>query len=396
MRRLVFTIALLSTGWLLGWYSHRYWQPEPMPGVVIEPEPPALPARPAVPSATAAPDPDDVFRSLLVAGEYEAAVEHYERLQRQSELPAAQQARQALLDHARKRIGLQRHADAERLLQRLLVAAWRDVEVRRLLAQISEARGELALAIDRLYEARGHAWDPETQARLTARIRALAGRQARLLREGGDPAGLLEFYRHLTQLEPDHAPYFIGLAGAQQARGDTDAAMRSLQLVANDPDHGAQARTLLSRLMQESGHHDDGVTAAATQETGGIALQRHGSHFLVEARPDRGGALDLLIDTGASMTIITPAALERRQIRYTDTGRTGVFSTANGRVQAPVYRIAALAVGDREVRELDVGVLDLGGQSGIDGLLGMNFLRHFQFFIDQNRSLLSLSPQGER
>jgi len=36
-------------------------------------------------------------------------------------------------------------------------------------------------------------------------------------------------------------------------------------------------------------------------------------------------------------------------------------------------------------------VLDLGDRSGLDGLLGMNFLNHFQFFIDQNEALLRLS-----
>ena len=43
------------------------------------------------------------------------------------------------------------------------------------------------------------------------------------------------------------------------------------------------------------------------------------------------------------------------------------------------------------VNNLETGVLDLAGQTGIDGLLGMNFLRHFRFFIDQNESELRLS-----
>jgi predicted aspartyl protease len=94
------------------------------------------------------------------------------------------------------------------------------------------------------------------------------------------------------------------------------------------------------------------------------------------------------------MTIVTPAALQRHGIQYMDTGRTGIFSTANGRVSAPVYRIGKLAVGDWEVRQLEIGVLDLGNRTDIDGLLGMNFLRHFQFFIDQNRSSLRLSLRG--
>ena len=103
--------------------------------------------------------------------------------------------------------------------------------------------------------------------------------------------------------------------------------------------------------------------------------------------------MQLLIDTGASLTIFTPAVFERRGIRYQDTGRSSVFQTANGPVRAPVYRLAALTIGDWQVNGLDVGVLDLGRDTGIEGLLGMNFLSHFQFFIDQNESVLMLTGE---
>jgi len=83
--------------------------------------------------------------------------------------------------------------------------------------------------------------------------------------------------------------------------------------------------------------------------------------------------------------------LAQRGIRYRDTGRSGVFNTANGRVRAPVYVLESLSVGDWKVSNLEIGVLDLSGGSAIDGLLGMNFLKHFQFFIDQNEALLRLS-----
>jgi predicted aspartyl protease len=56
-----------------------------------------------------------------------------------------------------------------------------------------------------------------------------------------------------------------------------------------------------------------------------------------------------------------------------------------------VYRIDALAVGDWQVRDLDIGVLELGSRGTVDGLLGMDFLQHFRFFIDQNRAELRLS-----
>ena len=109
------------------------------------------------------------------------------------------------------------------------------------------------------------------------------------------------------------------------------------------------------------------------------------------ARPARGRSVRLLIDTGASLTIFTPAVLEQRGIRYLDTGRTGVFNTANGRVQAPIYKLDSLSVGDWYVKHLEIGVLDLGSRADVDGLLGMNFLRHFRFFIDQNEAVLRLA-----
>jgi clan AA aspartic protease (TIGR02281 family) len=91
------------------------------------------------------------------------------------------------------------------------------------------------------------------------------------------------------------------------------------------------------------------------------------------------------------MTIVTAAALQQRGLRARDTGRSQVFNTANGQVRAPVYILESLSVGDWYVQQLEVGVLDLGEQAGIDGLLGMNFLSHFRFFIDQNESMLRLS-----
>ena len=120
-----------------------------------------------------------------------------------------------------------------------------------------------------------------------------------------------------------------------------------------------------------------------------MPLHRRGNHFLVDARLADGRSVRLLIDTGASMTILTPAVVAGSG--YTDTGNSRIFSTANGTVTAPVYRLEALSVGDWQVSELEIGVLELVDSQHIDGLLGMNFLRHFQFFIDQNEAVLRLS-----
>ena len=197
---------------------------------------------------------------------------------------------------------------------------------------------------------------------------------------------------------PKHTPHGVDWAVAPhttwQLPGATVAADRDLagKLAARidglEPDAAAHAQEHCIEVELPLLSH----LAPATKVVG-IPLQRNGNHFIVDARPAHGRSIRLLIDTGASLTIFTPDVLEQRGIRYQDTGRTGVFNTANGPVRAPIYTLDSLAVGDWHVNHLEIGVLDLGSRSGVDGLLGMNFLNHFQFFIDQNETLLRLSAK---
>jgi clan AA aspartic protease (TIGR02281 family) len=393
MRKLTVGLLIFMAGWGLGWYTYNYWGTAPLPSAL-----PVIPAasEPVTPEAAAvfipaAPDPGDNLASLLQHNDFEAALEHYESLQLQAGDAAVAEARTRILSHARLLIENRRFSEAEQLLQYFLVAAYRDVEARILLAAAYRGQQDLYAAIDQLYEARGYAYRPAMLTRITARIRSMVAELTQSLKHNDDQNALLALYQHLIQLEPDHAPWFMGLAATQLALEDKEAARRSLLLVSQDPGVGAQARALLSELdLALAGMQDTESWDAAT-EVAGIPLHRSGNHFIVDAKPAHGRSIRLLIDTGASLTIFTPDVLEQRGIRYQDTGRTGVFNTANGPVQAPIYKLDSLAVGDWYVSHLEVGVLDLGSGSGLDGLLGMNFLNKFQFFIDQNAAVLRLS-----
>jgi clan AA aspartic protease (TIGR02281 family) len=341
-------------------------------------------------TAAARPERNDAIRQLLESRAYTRAMESYETLQAQADSAAVERARGTLLAHARQLIVQSDYPSAIELLQLYLQVELRDVEARLLLAEAYRGGKDLRAAIEQLYEAKGQAWRPETLEELTRSIRALVSTYADSLKQSGDDTALLELYQELTRLEPSYAPYFIGLATAQLALADHDAARQSLLLVEQDPEVGAQARELLERVAATEVQHTE--TSASATEVAGIPLVRSGSHFLVDASLGSQQAR-LLIDTGASLTMRTPEALRRRGVGAHATGRTGLFDTANGRVSAPIYRLDALSVGDWQVSDLDVGVLELG-DAGIDGLLGMNFLRHFQFFIDQNEALLRLSIAG--
>ncbi len=393
MRKLILGLLIFMAGCGLGWYAYNYWGTDPgqsaQPGS-LTPANPVNPDETAVFSPTA-PGHMDNLVNLLERNEFEAVLQRYESLQAHASDAAVADARTKILSHANLLIEDRRFSLAEQLLQHFLVAAYRDVEARILLAAAYHGQQDLHAAIDQLYEARGHAYRPAMRARIAVRIRSIVAELTQLLKRNDDQYALLSLYQRLIALEPDHAPWFMGLAAVQLALDDKQAARRSLLLVAQDPDVGEQAQAMLAELgIALAGMQDMAPGDPATGAVG-IPLQRSGNHYIVDARPVRGRSIRLLIDTGASMTIFTPDVLEQHGIRYRDTGRTAAFNTANGTVRAPVYTLDALSVGDWQVSQLEIGVLDLAGMPSVDGLLGMNFLNHFRFFIDQNEAMLHLS-----
>ena len=389
-----FTTGLLifTAGWGLGWYSYHQWGEDPLQRA--QPVVPAAATRVSpemsVVNTPTVPEQADVMTRLLQRNDVAAVMERYESLQRQADEIVLAAARTQILAHARRLIAERQFTQAEQLLQGFLVAAYRDVEARVLLAEAYQGQDDFRTAIDQLYEARGYAYRAAMLQRISGRIRSLVSDLTRALKRNDDQSALLALYQQLIQLEPDHAPWFMGLASTQLALDDEEAARRSLLLVAQDPDVGAQAQAMLSELSVALAG-TQGTDRARVTEVVGVPLQRSGNHFIVEASTADGRSTRLLIDTGASLTILTPEVLARRGIRYRDTGRSGLFNTANGPVEAPIYKLDALAVGDWQVRDIEIGVMDLGVGTAVDGLLGMNFLHHFQFFIDQNEAMLRLS-----
>jgi clan AA aspartic protease (TIGR02281 family) len=394
MYKLITVMLVLAAGLVLGWFAHDRWGTGPVQLVAPETSLVSPTIDAGLPATVSGPVADGYVESitqLLQRHAYPEAVARYDSLLALADNAGMQQARSAILLHAHELVKSQEFAAAAQLLQRFLVAAFRDTDARQLLAETYYGQQDYLPAIEQLYEARGYAYRPEVLARITRRIRFVVNEQALLYKNNDDIRGLLTLFQDLTQREPDYAAWFVELAIAQLALDERDAAQRSLALVIYDPDVGEQAQAMLTKLRQAATVvHDTDAVALAT-EVADIPLTRSGQHFLVDASHGYDGSLRLLIDTGASMTMVTPGSLQRQGVRYRDTGQRRVFNTANGPVRAPIYILETLSVGDWSVQQLEVGVIALDGQSGIDGLLGMNFLKHFRFFIDQNDSMLRLS-----
>lgn len=91
----------------------------------------------------------------------------------------------------------------------------------------------------------------------------------------------------------------------------------------------------------------------------------------------------MLLDTGASVTVISPSLAGRLGIRPEHTAR-GMGRIADGSfVESMHTRVDYIRVGPKVKQNAEVVVINqVGPAMGFDGLLGMNFLGDFRYHIN--------------
>ena len=124
---------------------------------------------------------------------------------------------------------------------------------------------------------------------------------------------------------------------------------------------------------------------AAVQAADGTLVIPRGSdgHFHV-AGSVNGQPVRFLVDTGASLVVVTDALAQRAGL---DGGQVAQFQTANGVRRGRVVKAQAVAVQSFAVTGLTVGV-GYSGSNTEDALLGQNFLQHFEVQLLRDRMVL--------
>ena len=194
-----------------------------------------------------------------------------------------------------------------------------------------------------------------------------------------------QLYEGITYTMPERARYFLKLGMLRIQMGNYDGAMAPLSQIQNAHGFvGVQARELIAQVETNNVQMNDDLEE--------VALSKTGNQFVIDAYLDRSREVRLLIDTGAAMTVINDEVIEA--LGYNLNGKPReLFSTANGVIEAPVVTLDELSLGQATISAIAVGALPLEMPSDVDGLLGMNFLRHYDFRIDQNRSVLLVRPR---
>ena len=95
----------------------------------------------------------------------------------------------------------------------------------------------------------------------------------------------------------------------------------------------------------------------------------------------------LILDTGASVSVLSTGVADELGLKTYSTEFV-MLNTANGAVRAPLIMLDSISLANATVSNMKVAVLnDLGP---INGLLGLDFLNHFDIDINQARGEMLL------
>jgi predicted aspartyl protease len=135
---------------------------------------------------------------------------------------------------------------------------------------------------------------------------------------------------------------------------------------------------------------DDGQDSKETK----VAIA--GNHVLVPVTLEyRGRTVDasLLLDTGASVTMINTGIADRLGIEPAETVKGDGQVVGGTFVQAAFARLGYVSVGPHTKREMIVSIIEEKGlRERRDGLLGMDFLRGLKYYVDFKNQVINWGP----
>ena len=296
--------------------------------------------------------------------------------------------RTALLEKLDRWSHIKRFSQAINALERFTHYYYQDIDLLKILALAYEADKQLDKSIETYINARTYAYQQDQLSFLNKRIHSLSNQLYVHHKKLQNIEVLIPQFQKLAYLEPDYAFYRFVLAEGYIAAADNDSAIRELEMLQLDPEFGNRASRMLAELLPPPPVVDD-----SEEPANAIPLTGSGGHFIVNAVAGEKYGIRLLIDTGSTLTTLPSHILTELRKRELATRIAHVkLKTANGVRMARAYRLKEFQIGNYSLTNLKVAELELGSHNS-DGLLGMNVLSQFHFFIDQGRQTLSLTPR---
>jgi predicted aspartyl protease len=127
-----------------------------------------------------------------------------------------------------------------------------------------------------------------------------------------------------------------------------------------------------------------------------VPLERRGSSYYVGARLNDAQEVSFLYDTGASLTTIDQATLQRLGVPIPADAPRIRTQTANGTVEQPLLVLDSIDVGGARVAGgFTVSLCEACSDGRKAGLLGLNFSRRYLVTLDEGAKKLRLVPRAD-
>jgi len=135
--------------------------------------------------------------------------------------------------------------------------------------------------------------------------------------------------------------------------------------------------------------------AAGALRSPGAAVIKYtpGTRIMVDVKINGGFTAQLLLDTGADRTMISPRTLVAAGVAISRPVATGTITGATGSDRINYVVVDSLEVGEARVGRMPVGSYELAGSGAGDGLLGRDFLDQFKITFDAAKGEVHLAPK---
>jgi len=246
------------------------------------------------------------------------------------------------------------------------------------LIEIYASNSEYDKIIEILRDLRENYTEGLESSLVLTKIHENAKKEIDYLTKQQDYQAMLGFLDKMIDYDDIGGLYSLELAQSYLNLGRMNDALEVLESLEYDQNYYMKAKKIKSDI-------------ASALETGrykyALDLKKNGEHYFLDVELD-GRVYKLLLDTGASYIMID----SDKSADFEVLNDNITMQTAGDPVDAQMRKATLLHVGDIELDNVKF-ISSPFERENMDGLLGMNFFKRFEFHIDQDKNILYLNPK---
>ena len=346
----------------------------------------------------------DRLRALLKQSKFEAAVEVIDDAYTQASVAELEQFKQLIANYASML------AQADQVTAALILLAaycekYDDADIWTQFAHLAEQSKNWSLALSAYSRVAGLEHRPDAMdSAISGLVRVASNIRAELERRG-DQIGILAHYQSLHKTHPNNSRFMFEVAQSYLRLDDYQSAREYLELLQYDVEFSTLAQQKLTELngldesarkLRELQEQQLSSDADAELASGDIVvpLLPSGNSYVIDVVVNSRN-IRMLLDTGASITAISNKVI--RDLKPADMNQKIQLQTANGTIDAKLFRVKNFSLGPLRFSNVVVAEIDLPPSNQVQGLLGTDVLNQLKsrygYVIDNQRNALIFRPQ---